>query len=62
LELNKEIIKLLKENNIALIKDLWKLKRDNLKKLNLNDSQINDIIIKMQLLGLDLNKKIYNKN
>jgi hypothetical protein len=32
LELNKEINKLLKENNIALIKDLWKLKRDNLNK------------------------------
>ena len=62
LELGKEISNILRENNIVMIKDLWKLRRDNLKKYNLNDSQINDIIIKMQLLGLDLGGKIYSRN
>ncbi|MDD2203575.1 MAG: hypothetical protein PHT75_04530 [Bacilli bacterium] len=62
LKLNNEIINILKSYNILLVKDLWQLKRENLKEYTLNDSQINEIIIKMQLLGLDLNKKVYNKN
>lgn len=66
--LNKDIIKLdleakliekLKNNSINTIQDLWKLKRNDLKKMGLNDNDINQIVIKMQLQGIDLNKKIY---
>lgn len=59
LNLDKKIIDILKENNINLIKDIWVLKRQDLKQINLSDSDINQITIKLQLYGLDLNKKIY---
>jgi len=59
LVLKDSIIKVLKSNNINSIKDLWYLKRKDLKSFNLNDSEINQIIIKLQLKGIDLNKKVY---
>lgn len=59
--MDKTIYQKLKNNNILLLKDLWKLNRKDLKSYNLNDSEVNQIIIKMQLMSLDLNKKIYNK-
>lgn len=61
IDVDKTVYQKLKNNNICLIKDLWGLKRKDLKNYNLNDSEVNQIIIKMQLIGLDLNKKIYNK-
>jgi DNA-directed RNA polymerase alpha subunit len=59
LVLDEEILPVLKNNNIVNIRDLWVLNRKSLKNIKLNDKQINDIIIKLQLIGLDLNKKIY---
>ena len=59
LGLDKDIIVILEEKNINKIKDLWNLNRKDLKKFNFDDKQINHIIIKMQLSGLDLNHKIY---
>ena len=59
LVLKDSITKVLKSNNINSIKDLWYLKRKDLKSFNLNDSEINQIIIKLQLKGIDLNKKLY---
>lgn len=49
----------LKKNNISTINDIWILKRKDLKAFNLTDSEINQIIVKLQLNGLDLNKKVY---
>lgn len=49
----------LKINNIKYIKDLWILKRKDLKMISLTDKEINNIIVKLQLNGLDLNKKKY---
>jgi len=49
----------LKVNNINYIKELWILKRKDLKCINLTDKEINDIVVKLQLNGLDLNKKSY---
>ena len=60
LDLSKSINKILKENNIIYIKDLWILNRKTLKSYGLKDSEIKDIIISLQLQGLDLNKKIYD--
>lgn len=60
LNLSKNINKILKENNIVYIKDLWNLTRKQLKTFKLKDNEIKDIIISLQLQGLDLNKRIYD--
>lgn len=62
LNIDNQITKKLLSNNILNIKDLWILKRKDLKQLGLNDQEIKHIIIKLQLHSIDLNKKIYNKN
>lgn len=48
-------------SKIKTIKDLWQLKRKYLKNLTFTDQEINELIIALQLEGLDLNKKIYDK-
>lgn len=60
LELDEVIINKLHKNNIYKIEEIWLLKRKDLKKMNLTDKEINYISIKLQLKGIDLNKKIYN--
>lgn len=60
LELDKNILKKLIDADIKIVSDLWVLNRTKLKELGIKDSDIKTITIKMQLLGLDLNKKVYN--
>ena len=57
LKLEKDLIKRLEDNNIIIVKDLWQMKRQELKDLGFNNKDINELIIKLQLSGLDLNKK-----
>ena len=59
LGLKDNINKVLIDNNILLVKDLWMYNRKSLKKINLSDRDIQSIIIKLQLNGIDLNKKKY---
>lgn len=59
LELSTKVNKVLVDNEIIKIRDLWQMKRKDLKDLKISDSDINQITIKLQLVGLDLNKKIY---
>ena len=59
LQLNNKILNKLKEKNIKIIKDLWKMKRKELKQLGFSDSEISQIIIKLQLHAIDLNKRVY---
>ena len=59
LQLNNKIIKKLKEKDIRIIKVLWKMKRKELKQLGFSDSEISQIIIKLQLHAIDLNKRVY---
>ena len=59
LQLNNKITNKLKEKNIMIIKDLWKMKRKELKQLGFSDSEISQIIIKLQLHAIDLNKREY---
>ena len=59
LELDKNIFNKLKSSNIKTVGDLWVLNRKKLKSVGLKDQEINQVIIKLQLLGLDLNKRIY---
>ena len=42
------------------IRDVWLLKRKDLKEKDFNDNEIKSIIIALELQGLDLNKKIYD--
>ena len=57
LNLNPKIINILKDNDILSVYDLWIQNRKNLKKINLNNQEIKEIIIKLELHGIDLNKK-----
>lgn len=59
LELDSKVLKILKDNNINTVEDIWVLKRKDLKDFGIKDSDITQITIKLQLYGLDLNKKIY---
>ena len=59
LGLDSKIINRLRDNNVLVIGDLWKLKRKELRQMNFSDGEINQIIIKLQLHAIDLNKKIY---
>lgn len=57
LELDTVVENKLLLNNIDTIEKLWKLNRTDLKKLSFSDAEINNIIIKLQLIGISLNKK-----
>lgn len=56
------ILKKLIDNNIYTINDLWNLKRKDLRKINLDNIEIKQIVIKLQLYDIDLNKRIYDKS
>ena len=60
LELSSDICQMLRDQGMQTVGDVWKLNRKKLKAMGFKDSDIKIIIIKLQLLGLDLNKKIYN--
>lgn len=57
LKLEQPINNILQENNILIIDDLWKKTRKDLKNLGLSDINIKSIIIKLELLEIDLGKK-----
>ena len=59
LELSDSIIDKLRINNINKICELWELSRKELKQFGFSDVEINQVIIKLQLHALDLNKKFY---
>lgn len=59
LGLDKEVIDILRTNSIDKVSDLWCLNRKKLKDLGIKDADIKIISIKLQLFGLDFNKKIY---
>lgn len=59
LGLNKNILIILKDNDINCIRDLYILKRKILKSFGISDREICQIIIKLELLGLDLGGKKY---
>lgn len=60
LNIDKDIEEKLVANGFKLIRDIWVLKRANLKELGFSDKEIKGIIIHLQLCGYDLNKKKYN--
>lgn len=59
LDLNKNVKEVLKSNNINTIKELWILNKNDLKDIGLSSTDINHIKVKLELIGIDLNKKVY---
>ncbi len=59
LNIKDNIVLKLNENNIFLINELWRLNRAKLKAMGFTNDEINSIIIKLQLSGLDLNQRKY---
>lgn len=59
LKLDCRMYQTLLENSLYIIKDVWILSRKDLKELGFSAKQIQQIIVQMQLIGLDLNKKNY---
>ena len=62
LSINKNVIEVLNNNGIETIKDLCKCSRMDLVDKGLENSQIKDIIITLQLKGLDLRPNHAKKN
>jgi len=60
MDLDSEVLNILLDNDIKTVGNLWELNRKKLKAMGVKDSDIKQIIIKLQLLGLDLNKRIYS--
>ena len=58
LNLDKKISNVLKQNNINKINDLWSHNRKNLKDIGMTDSDIKEITIKLELNGLELNRRL----
>lgn len=52
--------KIIYKRDVCIIKEIWILKRKDLKDIVLTDKEIKSIVISLQLEGLDLNKKIYD--
>ena len=59
LELESSIEEKLRNLNIEKINDLWECKLVFLKENKFTNNEINQIRIKLQLKGIDINKKIY---
>lgn len=59
LNLDKYLIEKLNDIDIYVVDDLWKCNRTYLKNNQFSNNDISQIKIRLQLLGLDLNKKKY---
>ena len=62
LSINKKILKVLNNNGIETIKDLCKWSRMDLADKGLENSEIKDIMITLQLNGLDLKPNHAKRN
>ena len=62
LKLKKDINKILQENNIEKVYDVCTYSRLELVNLGLSSSQVNDVSVSLQLLGLDLKRNRSKKN
>lgn len=54
IDMDVNILNLLKENNIITIRDLCKKSKTDLKDLTLSYQEINKIQVELQLIGLNL--------
>lgn len=61
MNLTEDIKEVLKQNNVLELSNLKKLTRKDLQDMQLDNNQINQVIIYLQLNGLDI-KKNYKKS
>ena len=59
LKLDSKVLCKLNNIDIYKVEDLWKCSRDYLKNNEFTNTDINIIKTKLQLVGLDLNRKVY---
>ena len=59
LNLNDDVMQRLEENNIMKVEDLCSMTKADLRNINVEQSDISTIEIKLQLNGLDIKKKRY---
>lgn len=52
IEIKDEIMEILKNNNITILKDLCNKKKKDLKEMGIGNQIINDMELQLQLLGL----------
>ena len=57
LTIDKKVVDKLEEQEVNYVHELCLLNRKKLKEFGLKSSEINDIIVKLQLQGLDLGKR-----
>ena len=62
LKLGRDVIEKLLKNNIDTLLKLCNVTRIQLSNLNFSKTEINEIIVSLQLLGLDLKKNHAKKN
>jgi len=62
LKIKKDVKEILVNNNINTIYDVCTYSRLELAEFGLNNTQVNDIIVSLQLLGLDLKRNRSKKN
>lgn len=62
LSINKKVLDILNNNGIETVKDLCKCSRMDLADKGLENSEIKDIMINLQLKGLDLKPNHAKKN
>lgn len=62
LKIKKDVKEILVNNNINTIYDVCTYSRLELSEIGLNNTQVNDIIVSLQLLGLDLKRNRSKKN
>lgn len=59
LNLDRSILNKLNSIDIFKVEDLWKCSSNYLKNNEFTYNDINEVRIKLQLSGIDLNKKVY---
>lgn len=59
LDIENNVIETLNSNEIFKIKDLWPLTREELKEMGFSDQGVKNIVVHLQLKGMDLNRKKY---
>lgn len=62
LSINKKVLEVLNDNGIETVKDLCKCSRMDLANKGLENSEIKDIMITLQLKGLDLKPNHAKRN
>lgn len=59
LKLDKKTVQKLEAQELKTVNDLWHVNRKELKRAGFTDSEIHQIIIQLELYGLDLGHRVW---